>query len=169
VTSAADPAIGHRHAGPLERPRGLRRNPLEVIVFTGLLLLVGYAWMRRNERGLEQGKALTEMSGRALQASGYQLTSWGEEDRKGKTASPYPQKYEKEYTLDGIPFRSYIELQSPQKNRAVITASIYSGIVCYYRHFKSGESGGRISKLNELDIQTLAVRALRNFMANKPQ
>lgn len=90
---------------------------MEVIVFTGLLLLVGYAWMRQNERGLEQGKALTEMSGQALQASGYQLMSWGEEHRKGKTASPYPQKYEKEYTLDGIPFRSYIELQCPQKNR----------------------------------------------------
>jgi hypothetical protein len=142
---------------------------LEAIVFTGLLLLVGYAWMRHNERGLEQGKALTEMSALALKASGYQLTHWGKDGKSGKTASLYPQKYEKEYTLDGIPFASYIEVECPQKNRAVISANIYSGIVCYYRSFKSGENGGRISKLNELDIQTMAVRALQNFEANKRQ
>jgi hypothetical protein len=63
---------------------------LEVIFLTGLLLLVGYAWMRKDERSLEQGKALTEMSARALQASGYQLVHWGEEGRKRKTASLYP-------------------------------------------------------------------------------
>jgi hypothetical protein len=78
---------------PASTARGKEKS-IGVIVFTGLLLLVGYAWMRQNERGLEQGKALTEMSGQALQASGYQLMSWGEEHRKGKTATPYPQKYE---------------------------------------------------------------------------
>jgi hypothetical protein len=138
-----------------------------MIVFAGLLLLILYAWMRKDERSLEQGKILTEMSARALEACGYQLTSWGKEDRKGKTASLYPQKYEKEYTLDGIPFRSYIELWDPQKNRAVIMASIYSGIPCYYRSYKSGAP--RTPKLNELDVQTLEVRALQNFKANKPQ
>jgi hypothetical protein len=97
---------------------------LEVIVFTGLLLLVGYAWMRQNERGLEQGKALTEMSGQALQASGYQLMSWGEEHRKGKTASPYPQKYEKEYTLDGIPFRSHELRREPAQPNVSMCAIV---------------------------------------------
>ncbi len=143
---------------------------MEVIFLTGLLLLGGYAWMRKNERSLEQGKVLTELSARALHASGYQLVHWGEEDRKGKTASIYPQKFEKEYTLDGVPFSSSIELHSPQKNRAVVMASIYSRTkppLCYYRSYKSGAP--RTPKLNELDIQTLEVRALQNFKANKRQ
>lgn len=141
---------------------------METVILLGFLLVIWYAWSRHNERGLNDGRALTEMSARALEASGYRLTHWGAEDKKGKTASLYPQKYEKEYTLDGVPFTSYVELGNPQKNRAAVSANIYSGIECYYRTVKDREHGGR-SKLNELDIQTLEVRALRNFKENKQQ
>jgi hypothetical protein len=90
---------------------------LELLVLAGIALIAWYGWTRSNERGLEEGKALTEMTARALEASGYKLTGWGEESRNRKTASTYPREYEKEYTLDGVRFRSMVTLHSPERNR----------------------------------------------------
>jgi hypothetical protein len=138
---------------------------LEPLLLAGITIIAWYGWTRRNERGLEEGKALTEMTARALEASGYTLTGWGEESRNRKTASTYPRGYEKEYTLDGVRFRSMVTLHSPERNRANISAGVYSGLNCYF-NCSRGNSG--INKLNELDIQTLAVRALQNYRANTP-
>jgi hypothetical protein len=138
---------------------------LELLVLAGIALIAWYGWTRSNERGLEEGKALTEMTARALEASGYTLTGWGEEGRNRKMASTYPREYEKEYRLDGVPFRSMVTLDSPERNRAVISARVYSGHNCYF-NCSRGNSG--INKLDETDVQTLAVRALQNYRANTP-
>jgi hypothetical protein len=139
---------------------------LDTLVLLGIILVVAYVWSQNNQRKLENGKALSELSSKALQTNGYQLVSWGKESKKGKTASVFPQKYEKEYVLEGVPFCSYIELETPEKDSAKIGVNIYSGIVCFYRDNKNG---GRMSKLNELDVRTLEIRAWQNFKANNKQ
>ena len=138
---------------------------MEPLLLAGIALIAWYGWTRSNERGLEEGKALTEMTARALEASGYKLTGWGGESRNRKTASTYPREYEREYQLYSTSFRSYITLDSPERNRAVITVRVYSGHDCYFNCFR-GNSG--INKLNELDIQTIEIRASQNYRANTP-